>query len=80
MLVNTITISKVGVIINLSLSRLSSRGAICYHVMVRTGAETVTGNVLIASQAATIIFSATKQGDQQYASTVSGPTTFTFTE
>jgi len=71
--------TRVGLPINLSSSGGSGGGAVSFLIVGGTGVGTITGSVLTASQAGTIIVSAIKQGDQQYASIVSAPATFTFT-
>jgi hypothetical protein len=55
-------------------------GIVTYEITGGSGVGTVTGNTLSASTAGTIAVVATKQGDSQFASVVSEPVTFTFTE
>ena len=58
----------------------SGDGIVTYEITGGSGVGTVTGNTVSASTAGTITVVATKQGDSQFASVVSEPVTFTFTE
>ena len=75
----TISISRIGIPINLSTTGGSSEGVVSYAITSSTGVGTITGSVLSATTAGTFTVVATKQGDTQFASVVSDPVTFTFT-
>ena len=61
MLTSTIPISKVGVPINHSSFQGTNRGTVCYQTMEETSLETVTGNVLTASQSGMFTVRATNR-------------------
>lgn len=64
MLTSTKPISKVGVPINHSSFQGTSRGTVCYQAMEETSLETVTGNVLTASQSGIFTVRATNRMHQ----------------
>jgi hypothetical protein len=75
----TAPISRLVFPINLSVSGGAGGGAVNFVIVGGTGIGTITGNKLTASQAGTFSILAIKHGDQQFASNVSAPATFTFT-
>jgi hypothetical protein len=75
----SVTTVRLGETITLSTTGGTLPVTPSYKIVGGTGTATISGTTLTATSAGTIIVVSTKQGDNQYASVVSTPATFTLT-